>query len=284
MKSCFLALLLALSTVATARDLTVPLDAKAQAKLTPSEVVQLMKEGNQRFLANTPVERNFLEQIKTTSTGQFPMATVLGCIDSRVPHEIIFDKGVGDIFSVRIAGNFINSDILGSMEFATAGAGAIVSLVSSIVETLVKTIWKIVEISRMRSFFKQAQMLWETRTDPTSLHRQPIRFNQWFRSYAIGLPALSVLALNSGITGNKMLFLQMFQTDGSVTTQSQFDKGVTYLDGLKSWGSGYLGDSGFSFSSEDKMVSGLLEMAAGQGAPLSTRGKVWSGVQSFLDA
>lgn len=129
MKSCFLALLLALSTVATARDLTVPLDAKAQAKLTPTEVVQLMKEGNQRFLANTPVERNFLEQIKTTSTGQFPMATVLGCIDSRVPHEIIFDKGVGDIFSVRIAGNFINSDILGSMEFATAVAGSKVIVV-----------------------------------------------------------------------------------------------------------------------------------------------------------
>lgn len=129
MKSCFLALLLALSTVATARDLTVPLDAKAQAKLTPTEVVQLMKEGNQRFLANTPVERDFLEQIKTTSTGQYPMATVLGCIDSRVPHEIIFDKGVGDIFSVRIAGNFINSDILGSMEFATAVAGSKVIVV-----------------------------------------------------------------------------------------------------------------------------------------------------------
>lgn len=129
MKTCFLAFLLAFSTVSTARDLTVPLDAKAQAKLTPAEVVQLMKEGNQRFLANTPVERNFLEQIKTTSTGQYPMATVLGCIDSRVPHEIIFDKGVGDIFSVRIAGNFINSDILGSMEFATAVAGSKVIVV-----------------------------------------------------------------------------------------------------------------------------------------------------------
>ncbi|ULQ46086.1 hypothetical protein JN531_013375 [Flagellatimonas centrodinii] len=129
MKTCFLAFLLAFSTASTARDLTVPLDAEAQAKLTPAEVVQLMKEGNQRFLANTPVERNFLEQIKTTSTGQYPMATVLGCIDSRVPHEIIFDKGVGDIFSVRIAGNFINSDILGSMEFATAVAGSKVIVV-----------------------------------------------------------------------------------------------------------------------------------------------------------
>lgn len=129
MKPILLAALLAFSSQLTARDLTKPLDAEAQAKLTPTEVVQLMKDGNQRFLANKPVERDFLSQIKQTSTGQYPMATVLGCIDSRVPHEIVFDKGVGDIFSVRIAGNFINSDILGSMEFASAVAGSKVIVV-----------------------------------------------------------------------------------------------------------------------------------------------------------
>lgn len=129
MKTLFLAAMLAFSAYATARDLTKPLNAEAQAKLKPAEVIQLLKDGNLRFLDNKAVERDFLSQIKQTSTGQFPMATVLGCIDSRVPHEIVFDKGVGDIFSVRIAGNFVNSDILGSMEFATAVAGSKVIVV-----------------------------------------------------------------------------------------------------------------------------------------------------------
>lgn len=129
MKIIVAAALFAMSFSAVARDLTQPLNAESQAKLTPTEVVQLMKDGNQRFLDNKPLERNFMEQIKSTSGGQYPMATVLGCIDSRVPHEIVFDKGVGDIFSVRIAGNFINSDILGSLEFATAVAGSKVIVV-----------------------------------------------------------------------------------------------------------------------------------------------------------
>ena len=117
-------LLLAPLTSAQDRDLTVPLTRETQATLTPVEVIQLMKDGNERFLSNTAVERNFLEQIRLTSAGQYPMAVVLGCIDSRVPHEIIFDKGVGDIFSARVAGNFVNTDILGSLEFATAVAGS----------------------------------------------------------------------------------------------------------------------------------------------------------------
>lgn len=129
MKIIVAAALFAMSFSAVARDLTQPLNAESQAKLTPTEVVQLMKDGNQRFLDNKPLERNFMEQIKSTSGGQYPMATVLGCIDSRVPHEIVFDKGVGDIFSARIAGNFINSDILGSLEFATAVAGSKVIVV-----------------------------------------------------------------------------------------------------------------------------------------------------------
>ena len=106
------------------RDLTLPLTAATQAALTPADVVQLLKDGNTRFLAGQSVERNFLEQIRLTAGGQFPMAAILGCIDSRVPHEIIFDKGVGDVFSARVAGNFVNTDILGSLEFATAAAGA----------------------------------------------------------------------------------------------------------------------------------------------------------------
>lgn len=113
----------------TERDLTLPLTAETQAALTPPEVVQLLKDGNERFLAGQAVERNFLEQIRLTAGGQYPMAAILGCIDSRVPHEIVFDKGVGDVFSARVAGNFVNTDILGSLEFATAAAGARVIVV-----------------------------------------------------------------------------------------------------------------------------------------------------------
>ena len=106
------------------RDLTQALTAETQAAMTPMDVLQALKEGNNRFLSGTSVERDFLAQVGQTAGGQYPMAAILGCIDSRVPHEIIFDKGVGDIFSARVAGNFVNTDILGSLEFATAAAGA----------------------------------------------------------------------------------------------------------------------------------------------------------------
>jgi carbonic anhydrase len=106
------------------RDLTAPLTAETQGTLTPAIVLQLLKDGNDRFLSGRAIERNFLDQVRLTSTGQYPMAAILGCIDSRVPHEIVFDKGVGDVFSARVAGNFVNTDILGSLEFATALAGS----------------------------------------------------------------------------------------------------------------------------------------------------------------
>lgn len=88
-----------------------------------------MKDGNARFLNNQKADRNLLEQVSDTSKGQFPFATVLSCIDSRVSSELIFDQGIGDIFSVRIAGNFVNTDILGSMEFACKLAGTKVIVV-----------------------------------------------------------------------------------------------------------------------------------------------------------
>lgn len=96
---------------------------ETQATMTPEKSLQSLKEGNARFLKNKKAQRDLLEQVNDTSTGQFPFATVLSCIDSRVSSELIFDQGVGDIFSVRIAGNFVNEDILGSMEFACKLAG-----------------------------------------------------------------------------------------------------------------------------------------------------------------
>lgn len=96
---------------------------ETQATMTPDKALQFLKEGNQRFQQNLKANRNLLEQVNDTAEGQFPFATILSCIDSRVSAELVFDQGLGDIFSIRIAGNFINQDILGSMEFACKLAG-----------------------------------------------------------------------------------------------------------------------------------------------------------------
>ncbi len=96
---------------------------ETQATMTPEKSLQYLKEGNVRFQNNLKANRNLLEQVNDTSDGQFPFATILSCIDSRVSAELVFDQGLGDVFSVRIAGNFANEDILGSMEFACKLAG-----------------------------------------------------------------------------------------------------------------------------------------------------------------
>jgi len=94
------------------------------AEMTPNKALELLTEGNQRFIAKKQEKRDLLEQVAATSSGQYPFAVVLGCVDSRVPLELVFDLGIGDIFGVRIAGNISNEDILGSMEFATKVVGS----------------------------------------------------------------------------------------------------------------------------------------------------------------
>ena len=96
---------------------------ETQATMTPEKSLEYLIEGNLRFQNNLKANRNLLEQVDDTSEGQFPFATFLSCIDSRVSPELLFDQGLGDIFSIRIAGNFVNDDILGSMEFACKLAG-----------------------------------------------------------------------------------------------------------------------------------------------------------------
>jgi carbonic anhydrase len=95
-----------------------------QQQVTPAEALNILKEGNERFVNNLKVNRNLLQQVNDTTHGQWPFAVVLSCIDSRTSAELIFDQGLGDIFSIRIAGNVINEDILGSMEFGCKIAGA----------------------------------------------------------------------------------------------------------------------------------------------------------------
>lgn len=100
------------------------LNKEIQSKITPRKALETLQKGNERFMNNLKANRNLLEQVNETSDGQWPFATILSCIDSRTSAELIFDQGLGDIFSVRIAGNIVNTDILGSMEFACKIAGS----------------------------------------------------------------------------------------------------------------------------------------------------------------
>jgi len=105
------------------------LSAEEQNRLTPDEVLQSLKDGNARFLAGSLTLRDHSKQIRDAVNGQYPKAIILSCIDSRVPVEDVFDKGIGDLFVARVAGNIVNEDILGSMEFSCKVSGAKLVLV-----------------------------------------------------------------------------------------------------------------------------------------------------------
>ena len=97
---------------------------ETQTTITPEKALEILKEGNERFVKNLKANRDLLAQVNDTRAGQWPFAVILSCIDSRTSAELIFDQGLGDVFSVRIAGNFVNQDILGSMEFGCNVAGS----------------------------------------------------------------------------------------------------------------------------------------------------------------
>lgn len=97
---------------------------ETQSTITPEKALEFLKDGNQRFVNNLKANRDLLGQVNATREGQWPFAVILSCIDSRTSAELIFDQGLGDVFSVRIAGNFVNQDILGSMEFGCNVAGS----------------------------------------------------------------------------------------------------------------------------------------------------------------
>ena len=100
-----------------------------QAAITPAKALQMLKEGNERFVSGTASGVDYLAQVKKTADGQYPFAAVVTCVDSRTQPEIIFDQGIGDMFVARVAGNFVNDDILGSLEFATKVSGAKIILI-----------------------------------------------------------------------------------------------------------------------------------------------------------
>lgn len=102
----------------------VALTREAQAAITPARALAMLKEGNERFIGGESLDRDLLAQVEQTSKGQFPFAAIVSCLDSRISPEMVFDQGIGDIFVGRVAGNFVNDDLLGSLEFATKLAGA----------------------------------------------------------------------------------------------------------------------------------------------------------------
>ena len=112
-----------------AGDLSRSLTKEERDAMTPSQVVEELKRGNERFRAQKMVSRDYLAEVRASAKGQYPAAVILGCLDSRVPAEIVFDTGIGDTFIGRIAGNVVNDDMIGSMEFGCAASGAKVILV-----------------------------------------------------------------------------------------------------------------------------------------------------------
>jgi len=112
------------NSAASASTLSAVQTKAAQAAMTPPQALEQLREGNARFVAGKPLVRDFPAQVKAAASGQYPFAVVLSCLDSRQPIEIVFDQGIGDIFSARVAGNVLNDDILGSMEFACKASGA----------------------------------------------------------------------------------------------------------------------------------------------------------------
>jgi carbonic anhydrase len=107
-----------------AREVVPAMSRDAQRAMTPPQALARLREGNARFAQGRMLERDLLAQVHATAAGQYPFAAVLGCIDSRVSPELVFDQGIGDIFGARIAGNFASTDLIGSLEFATRLAGA----------------------------------------------------------------------------------------------------------------------------------------------------------------
>ena len=136
-----------------------------------------------------------------------------------------------------------------AMDAVGFGAGALVNLLVSITELLIKFIWRLVEVTRIAKFCNQAVTYWGNRASPDSIHLKPFAFTEWYRSAALNIPTISILTLNTGICGDKMRYLSMYKANGngSNITSQEFLAGARFLDNLKPWGAKYLSDTGYSF-------------------------------------
>jgi hypothetical protein len=179
-----------------------------------------------------------------------PTTTIDG-IKRAMDHAVLVD-----VYNVLKGGGNLALDGL------TAGvAGEITGIACSAIETLVAFARKVHDFYRIRIFLNDAKAMWLNREHATSVHRRPYAFNRWYRKAALWVPVIPVLTLNSGVCGDKMRMLCMFSNEGEVITQANFDKGVAYIDKIKAWGSSYLADSAYTFTSADKLVAELIKPA-----------------------
>ncbi len=147
-----------------------------QENLTPKCAHDILVEGNKRFVQNLKAQRNLQEQVFETSQGQFPFAVILSCIDSRAPAELVFDQGIGDVFSVRIAGNIVNVDILGSMEYACKVAGSKIVVVMGHTKCgAVTAACNHVELGNITALLSKIQpVVSVVNTEPSEMHEDVI--------------------------------------------------------------------------------------------------------------
>ncbi len=143
------------------------------------------------------------------------------------------------------------------MAIASYGGSAIVDLVIAGCEAIASLVHRLWETSRMNAFFADCAVKWKSRDEKSGIQHSAIAFGAWYRAAAVAIPAISALALNSGITGDKMQYLQMFNTKGEEISKEDFSRGVKFVDNLKVWSKSYLKDTGYHFHSEDKLVSSL---------------------------
>jgi hypothetical protein len=171
-----------------------------------------------------------------------------------------------------------------AMTAGSAGAGLVMGLLIAGAEMLGKILFRVFEVAFMNRSFNTAKRLWAARDSANALHKRPHAFGEWYRTQVLKAPALAVLTLNSGICGDKMAWLQMYDADGKTPiSPEQFGAGTAHLDSLKVWGAKYLRDAGFVFQGTDNLVSALIRSASGQSAigesfaknPGSVGAKVW---------
>lgn len=149
-----------------------------------------------------------------------------------------------------------------AMDVVGFGAGAIVNLCVSATELVVKFIWRLVETVRINAFCAQARGHWENSQSLDAIHRRPFAFSEWYRDYALNIPLISVLTLNTGICGDKMRYLSMFKSGGQISS-NDFQNGVRFLDNLKPWGADYIKSAGYSLrSGGDVLVDRLINKLA----------------------
>jgi hypothetical protein len=171
-----------------------------------------------------------------------------------------------------------------ALAVSTWGTAMIVGVVTAIFEMVVKLIWRLVEISKMNRIFEEARQLWRDREGAQALHKRPFAFHEWYYDRAIHCPPIAILTLNSGICGDKMVYLSMFNSQNQPITTEEFQNGVRYLDHMRVYGVGYLESCGYSFYGSDAISNSLLQHIKSHTSPQTVGDKIWGAVKTFANS